>query len=111
MAKIAKTEDDYQPPASLAMLDGYRRLALRAVLEALEDFRSADLVTALDALHFLIDPAGAALWLDALGVPGGDNADLIFIKVLTNDKNQGSSVGRPANRSGRRNDPRPAGYF
>lgn len=75
MAKNQPLETDYPAPArraSAASLDGYRRLALGAVVQSIADFYDPDPVKALDGLLFILDPLGAAYWLDACGVSDGD---------------------------------------
>ena len=78
MAKMTRDPDETHTPASPASLDGYRRLALRVVLHAVKDYRAQDLLTALDALLFILDDNGAAWWLDALGVGNGDPAAVFW---------------------------------
>jgi hypothetical protein len=61
---LAHPDKDYSP----ARLDGLIDLAAHVLRQALQDLASEDLVIALDALAWWIDPEGAELYLQALGM-------------------------------------------
>lgn len=86
MAEIAGTVRADGPPASMARLYPVERLALSIVVQALKDYYSADWLTSIDALHFLISDHGAAFYLDACGQPFDSDPDHIFRRLVTNDE-------------------------
>lgn len=89
--KNQPTETDYPTPAkpaSLAALDGYRRLALGVVLQAVEDAREdPDPGKSYNALAWLADPYGGALWLDCLDQPGANDPRRLCLAALKGGNN------------------------
>jgi hypothetical protein len=84
------------PEASAIELDPVLSLAARVIIRALEDFKSSDMLIALDAFCWWLDPLGGPFWLDALDLPG--DPDQCFVRILEADNGhtrRSSKAGNP----------------
>jgi len=88
-------------PPALDLISGYShaQLAAHVVLQAAADLHSPDPLVSLDALLWFVDPYGAALWLDMLGIGDGE-PDEYFVRLCNGKvKKQASEYRRPFDKS------------